>query len=50
MQCFALEIKQEIVVLVLKRTVTRVKEIFGRRQNAMKLINEIINKLEGDLV
>ena len=45
-----LEIKQEILVLVLKRTVTRVQKIFGKRSKAMQLINDTIKKLEGDLL
>ena len=45
-----LEIKQEIISLVLKRTVIRVKEIFSSKKKAMALINKTINKLEGDLL
>ena len=45
-----LEIKQQIISLVLKRTVTRAQETFGSKERATALINETINKLEGDLL
>lgn len=45
-----LEIKQEIIFLVLKRTVARVQEIFGSGKKAADLVNDTINKLEGDLL
>ncbi len=45
-----LEIKQQIVSLVLKRTVIRAQEAFGPKDQASALINETINKLEGDLL
>ena len=45
-----LEIKQEIIFLVLKRTVIRVQEIFGSKEKAIALMDETINKLEGDLL
>ena len=45
-----LEIKQQIVSLVLKRTVVRAQETFGSKERATALINETINKLEGDLL
>jgi len=45
-----LEIKQQIISLVLKRTVTRAQETFGSKERAAALINETINKLEGDLL
>lgn len=45
-----LEIKQQIVSLVLKRTVIRAQEAFGPKDRATALINETINKLEGDLL
>ena len=45
-----LEIKQQIVSLVLKRTVVRAQEAFGPKDQASALINETINKLEGDLL
>nr|YP_009028778.1 ATP synthase CF0 subunit I [Asterionellopsis glacialis]AGH28327.1 ATP synthase CF0 subunit I [Asterionellopsis glacialis] len=44
------EIKQQIITLVLKRTVIRVQETFGPKDRAAALINETINKLEGDLL
>jgi F-type H+-transporting ATPase subunit b len=45
-----LEIKQQIVSLVLQRTVSRVQETFKSKERAAALINETINKLEGDLL
>ena len=45
-----LEIKQQIISLVLSRTVTRAKEAFGPKERAAALINDTINKLEGDLL
>jgi len=45
-----LEIKQQIVSLVLKRTVIRAQEAFGSKERATTLINDTINKLEGDLL
>lgn len=45
-----LEIKQQIISLVLKRTVIRAKETFESKERATALINETINKLEGDLL
>jgi len=45
-----LEVKQQIIVLVLKRTVTRAQETFTKEDRATTLINETINKLEGDLL
>ena len=45
-----LEIKQQIISLVLKRTLVRAKETFGPQERATALINETINKLEGDLL
>jgi len=45
-----IEIKQQIISLVLKRTVIRAKETFGPKERATALINETINKLEGDLL
>jgi F-type H+-transporting ATPase subunit b len=45
-----LEIKQQIISLVLKRTLTRAQETFGSKERAAALINETINKLEGDLL
>ena len=43
------EIKKQIITLVLKRTVIRAQETFGPKPRAIALINETINKLEGDL-
>lgn len=45
-----LEIKQEIISLVLTKTVNRVKIAFEPKERANKLINETINKLEGELL
>jgi F-type H+-transporting ATPase subunit b len=45
-----LAIKQQIISLVLKRTVTSAQETFGSKERATALINETINKLEGDLL
>jgi F-type H+-transporting ATPase subunit b len=45
-----IEIKQEIISLVLKQTVIRAKETFRSTKRATALLNETINKLEGDLL
>ena len=45
-----LEIKRQIISLVLTRTVIRAKETFLPKERATALINETINKLEGDLL
>jgi len=45
-----LEIKQQIISIVLKRTVIRAQESFGPKERATALINDTINKLEGDLL
>ena len=45
-----LEIKQQIIALVLKRTVIRAQEAFSPKERAAALINDTINKLEGDLL
>jgi F-type H+-transporting ATPase subunit b len=45
-----LEIKQQIISLVLKRTVIRAQEAFEPKERATALINDTINKLEGDLL
>lgn len=45
-----LDIKQQIISLVLKRTVIRAQESFGPKERATALINDTINKLEGDLL
>jgi F-type H+-transporting ATPase subunit b len=44
------EVKQQIIALVLKRAMTSAQETFGSKQRATALINETINKLEGDLL
>jgi F-type H+-transporting ATPase subunit b len=44
------EIKQQIILLVLKRTVTRAQQTFGPKESASALITETINKLQGDLL
>jgi F-type H+-transporting ATPase subunit b len=45
-----IEIKQQIIALVLQRTVSRVQETFKSKERATALINETISKLEGDLL
>ena len=45
-----LTVKEQIILLVLKRTVMRAQETFGKKDRATELINETINKLEGDLL
>jgi F-type H+-transporting ATPase subunit b len=45
-----LEVKQQIILLVLKRTVARAQQTFDSKERATALINETINKLEGDLL
>jgi F-type H+-transporting ATPase subunit b len=45
-----LEIKQQIISLVLNQTVIRAQEAFGPKERATALINDTINKLEGDLL
>ena len=45
-----LEIKQQIISIVLKRTVVRAQEAFGPKDRATALINDTIDKLEGDLL
>jgi len=45
-----LEIKQQIISLVLQRTIIRAQETFGPKERATTLINDTINKLEGDLL
>ena len=44
------EIKQQIITLVLQRTLNRIQETFKSEERATTLINETINKLEGDLL
>jgi len=45
-----LEIKQQIISIVLERTIIRAQEAFGPKERATALINDTINKLEGDLL
>lgn len=45
-----LEVKQQIIMLVLKQATTRAQQTFGSKKRATELINETINKLEGDLL
>ena len=45
-----LEIKEQIISLVLKRIVIRAQETFGPKERATALITDTINKLEGDLL
>jgi F-type H+-transporting ATPase subunit b len=45
-----IEIKQQIISLVLQRTVSRVQETFKSKERATALITETISKLEGDLL
>jgi F-type H+-transporting ATPase subunit b len=44
------EIKQQIISLVLQRTVNRVQETFKSKERSSTLINETIDKLKGDLL
>jgi len=44
------EIKQQIISLVLQRTVSRVQETFKSKERSSALINETIDKLKGDLL
>jgi len=45
-----LEVKQQIILLVLNRTATRAQETFGPKKRAIALIDDTINKLEGELL
>ena len=45
-----IEIKEQIISLVLKRTLIRAQEAFGAKERATALISDTINKLEGDLL
>lgn len=45
-----LEIKEQIISLVLQRTVSRAQKTFGSKERANILINDTINKLQGDLL
>ena len=44
------EIKQQIISLVLQRTVNRVQETFKSKERSSALINDTIDKLKGDLL
>jgi len=44
------EIKQQIISLVLQRTISRVQETFKSKERSNALINETIDKLQGDLL
>lgn len=44
-----LEIKEQIISLVLKQTLARAQKAFKANERAAMLTNESINKLEGDL-
>lgn len=44
------EIKQQIISLVLQRTLNRVQETFKSEERSSALINETIDKLKGDLL
>merc|ERR1712174_97310 len=45
-----IEIKQQIISLVLQRTISRVQETFKSKERSNSLINETIDKLKGDLL
>ena len=45
-----LEIKQQIISLVLKKTIIRAQETFRPKDRASALINDTIQKLEGDIL
>jgi F-type H+-transporting ATPase subunit b len=45
-----IEIKQQIISLVLQRTVSRVKETFKSKERSTAIITETISKLQGDLL
>ena len=44
------EIKQQIISIVLQQTVNRVQETFKSKERSNSLINETIDKLKGDLL
>ena len=44
------EIKQQIISIVLQQTVSRVQETFKSKERSSELINETIDKLKGDLL
>ena len=43
------QVKLKIVLTVLTRSVTKAKETFGTKKRSRALINETIQKIEGDL-
>ena len=45
-----IEIKQQIISLVLQKTVSRVQDTFKSEERSSALINETIDKLKGDLL
>jgi len=45
-----LEVKQQIIFLALKRTIIKVKETFGSKRHAQKLVTKTIKELKGGLV
>lgn len=45
-----LNVKQQIILLILQRTLIRAKNSFLNEERAMRMINDTINKLEGDLI
>jgi F-type H+-transporting ATPase subunit b len=45
-----LDIKQQIISVVLSQTLKRAQETFSSKERATALINDTINKLEGDLL
>ena len=45
-----IEIKQQIISLVLQKTVSRVQDTFKSEERSSALINETIEKLKGDLL
>ena len=45
-----LEVKQQLISLVLNRSALQAKETFGSKKRARALINDTIQKLEGDLL
>ena len=45
-----LEVKQQIILLVLKRVIIRAQQTFSTKKRATELINETINKLKEDLL
>jgi len=44
------EIKQQIISIVLQQTVSRVQDTFKSKERSNSLINETIDKLKGDLL